>query len=58
MKRQQGYYWVKTKNGQWNIAHYTHALGQYFWEVHWHKFSCKDDEFLEIDENIIERKKN
>jgi len=54
--RKSGYYWVKTKEyNNWHIAHWN-TSGSYSWTVCWHKFSMYDEDFLEIDENKINRK--
>lgn len=54
--RKEGYYWVKTEHGNWHIALWN-TSGKYYWKVCWHKFAMYDEDFLEIDENKIEKGK-
>lgn len=56
LRREEGYYWVKTQNGEWHVARWNKDLIKFHWTVCWHKFSVEDEEFLEIDENKIQRK--
>lgn len=51
--RKEGYYWVKTENENWHIAYWNTTLGRYYWTVCWHKFAMYDNDFVEIEENLI-----
>ena len=55
MDREEGYYWVKCQNEEWNLAYWNHGINGYFWTVSWHKFAVQDKEWLEIDETRVTR---
>jgi len=55
--RETGFYWVKPKSDDWEIAYYETDDGWYMVHCNDSSFeSYKDNEFLEIDEKIIKKK--
>lgn len=53
MNRLEGYYWVKLDNGLWCVAFYDAMNNE--WDIPGLIPTRNDDDFLEIDENRIER---
>lgn len=53
LDRKEGYYWVKTQDGDWHIARWNQKFGELYWKVCFSRFSMYDQDFLEIDENRI-----
>ncbi len=57
IKREYGYYWVKTKRGVWMIARWWPSLnnGKGFWDTMSTIENDTSGGFVEIDERKIER---
>ena len=55
MNREEGYYWVRRQNGDWELAFWNHGINGFFWTVSWCKFAYQDSEWLEIDEGKVSR---
>lgn len=56
LEREDGYYWVKTKEKVWHIAHWNrvgNSMTEFYWTVCWTKFPMYDEDFFEIDEKRI-----